>query len=66
MKVLKYSDFEVDNIDMNDAYDFVDAYISSATAHLEDGTTRPATDDELNELSEDRDLVGSLVEKEIY
>lgn len=62
MKVLKFTNFSVDGIDTNDAPDFVDAYISSATAVLEDGSTRDASDSELEELNSDRQLVGDLVE----
>lgn len=66
MKVLKFTNFTIDGIDTNDAPDFVDAFIDSATAVLEDGSTRPATELELEELSANRELVGDLVEMELY
>lgn len=56
-KVLKFIDIEVDGIDTEDYPDFCDAYVSSAVAVLEDGTIRDATEDELEELTEDSDLV---------
>lgn len=66
MKVLKFIDFEVDGIRKYDYPDFVDAFISSAMAVLEDGSMREATEEELDELTEDRDLVGELAFSRIF
>lgn len=66
MKVKEYIEFEVDGIDTEDAPDFCDAYISSATAVLEDGTERDATDEELEELTQDQELVSQLVFERLY
>lgn len=66
MKVLKYIDLDIDDIDLNDYPDFCDAYICSATAVLEDGSTRGATEDELEELNQDSDTVYSLVMERLY
>lgn len=52
-KVKEFIDLEVDGIDTRDYPDFVDAFISSATAVLEDGTMRDATEEELDELTQD-------------
>lgn len=66
MEVLKYVDLEVDGIDTSDYPKFCDAYVSAATAVLSDGSTREATDDELEKLSEDYDLVHQLVYEYLY
>lgn len=52
-KVIKFVDIEVDGIDSKDYPDFCDAYICGATAVLEDGSMRDATDQELEELTND-------------
>lgn len=60
MTTLDYSkvhDIEVDGIDTRDYPDFCDAFIAHATIELENGTFRDATDAEVEELNEDRDLV---------
>jgi hypothetical protein len=64
--VLKFVDIEVDGIDYGDAPDFCDAYICSATAVLEDGTTRYATEEELYELNEDSSFVYECVTEKLY
>lgn len=61
MKVINYTDYEIDGIDHSDYPDYVDAFICSATAILEDGSTREATDKELDVLNEDGDLIHQLV-----
>jgi hypothetical protein len=66
IKVKEFIDIEVDGINTGDAPDFCDAYINSATAVLEDGSMRDATEDELRELSDDSDLVYEYVLKRIY
>ena len=62
---LEVSDFEVDGIDTRDYPDFCDAYIESASV-LENGEWRAATEDELEKLSDDRDLVYECVEDYLY
>lgn len=59
------SDFVVEGIDTADYPDFCDAYIESASV-FENGDWRDATDDELDELNEDSDLVYSCVENYLY
>lgn len=66
MKPIKYIDLDVDGIDTNDYPDFCDAYVCSATAVLEDGSMREATEDELEELTQDSDLVYSLILERLY
>jgi hypothetical protein len=62
---LEVSDFEVDGIDTRDYPDFCDAYIESASV-LENDEWREATDDELDELNNDSDLVYEQVENYLY
>ena len=59
------SDFEVDGIDTADYPDFCDAYIENASV-FHNGVWRDATEDELDELNEDSDLVYKCVENELY
>ena len=66
MTVEKYTDIQVANIKMYDAPDFVDAFIESATAVLNDGTMRDATEAELEELSGDSEFVHQQVLKRLY
>lgn len=56
-------DLDIDGIDMRDYPDFCDAYIASAA--WED-TGENLTDEELEELNDDRDLVYELVLQRIY
>jgi len=57
-KPVDVSSIEIDNIDMDDFPDFVDAYI--VAADYEDGT--PLTDEELEQFQEENyDLVGELI-----
>lgn len=65
-KVKEFTDIEVDGINYDDYPDFVDAFISSATAVLEDGTVREATEDELEELNDDGDLVYEHVMRRVF
>jgi len=65
-KVLKFVDIEVDGIDFGDAPDFCDAFICSASAVLEDGTIRDATEEELDELNEDSSFVYECVTEKLY
>jgi len=59
------TDFEVDGIDTRDYPDFCDAYICDASV-IENGEWRDATDDEIDELNEDGDLVYACVENHLY
>ena len=59
---IDYDSLEVDGIDMRDYPDFCDAYICSGT--YDDG--EELTDDDLDSLNDDGDLVYSLVEKHLY
>ena len=58
---LPISDIEVDGIDTRDYPDFCDAYIDKAQVN-----GRKATDWELDQLSDDGDLVYSEVERVLY
>lgn len=62
---LEVSDFEVDGIDYQDFPKFCDAYICSASIK-ENGEWREATDEELDLLNEDGDLVYSAIENFLY
>lgn len=53
---LEVEDFVVEGIDTKDYPDFCDAYIESASV-LENGTWRDATENELDQLNDDSDLV---------
>ena len=64
--VKDFTDIQVDGINTSDAPDFCDAFICSATAILCDGTMRDATDEELDELNNDSELVYDHVIKRIY
>ena len=62
MKQIDYTSLEIDDIDMGDYPDFCDAYISAGS--YTDGTE--LSDEDLEQLNNDRELVYSLVEKAIY
>ena len=62
MKQIDYTSLEIDGIDMQDFPDFCDAYISAGS--YTDGTE--LSDEDLEQLNNDRELVYSLVEKAIY
>lgn len=62
---LEVSDFEVDGINTRDYPDFCDAYIADASV-LENGKWREATEQELDELSENRDLVYEEVQSFLF
>ena len=65
-KVVEFTDYELDGIDTDDYPDFCDAFICGATALLEDGTMREATEEELDELNNDGDLVYEHVTNWIF
>lgn len=56
-------DLRIEGIDMRDYPDFCDAFISEA---FYADTGEPLTDDDLDTLNDDSDLVYSLVESAIY
>lgn len=62
---LEVTDIEVDGINYRDVHDWCDAFICSAFVK-ENGEWRKATDDELDQLNEDSDLVYEVVESYIY
>ena len=62
---LEVSDIEVDGIDTRDYPDFCDAFISDASI-LQNGKWRAATEGELDELSDNSDLVYSEVQNFLY
>lgn len=62
---LEVGDIEVDGIDTRDYPDFCDAFICDASIK-ENGKWRDATDEELDQLNEDSDLVYSAVENHLY
>lgn len=66
VEVIRFCDFEIDGIDYDDAPKYVDAYICNANVELSDGTYRKATDEELEQLNEDYDLVSELVYAKLY
>jgi len=57
----KLENLEVEGIDTRDYPDFCDAYISSAEIN-----GREATEEELDEINEDRDFVYELVWKRLF
>lgn len=62
---LEVSDIEVDGIDYRDYPEFCDAFICNASIK-ENGEWREATDEEIDLLNEDGDLVYSAVEDYLY
>ena len=68
LKVLGVKDigsFQVDGIDTGDYPDFCDAYIYSAEV-LTDMGWRDATEEELDVINEDRDLVYNEVQNYLF
>ena len=61
-----FRDFEISDIKMDDYPDFCDAFILSATTVFEDGTYRESTEEELDELNNDADLVYGLVQLALF
>lgn len=64
--VVEFTDFELDGIHQWDRPKFCDAFISSASAILSNGSIREATDDELDKLNDDGDFVHQLVLDRLY
>jgi hypothetical protein len=64
--VKRFLDYEVGGIDHKDAPDYVDAFVETAKAELTDGSFRNATEDELETLNDNRELVMDLVFKKLY
>lgn len=52
---------KIEGIDYRDAFDFCDAFIASA-----DYNGKPMTDEQLDELNEDRDFVYECVENHLF
>lgn len=61
MKVLKFTDIEITDVHSWDAPDYVDAWVCSATAILEDGSCREATTEELDTLTADGDFMQQAI-----
>lgn len=64
--VIKFVDIILDDVNTDDHPDYCDAFVCSATAVLNDGTTRDATDEELEELSNDQELISDLLIDYLY
>ena len=65
-EVYEIENIVIDGIDHRDAPDFCDAFISSAMIRKFDGAWRKATDDEIDFIMEDTDLLNEKVEEAIY
>lgn len=65
MQNKQFIDFELDGIDTMDYPDFCDAFICDANV-IENDQVRPATQNELDELNNDNDLVYNLVIKQVF
>lgn len=65
LEVVEFVDIEIDGVDMDDYPDFCDAFAISATAVLEDGSMRDATDEELEKLTNDG-TVNSLAHEKLF
>ena len=65
-EVYEIENIVIDGIDHSDAPDFCDALISSAMIRKFDGAWRKATDDEIDFIMEDTDLLNEKVEEAIY
>ena len=61
----EFFDYELDGINFADYPDFCDAFIISASV-IENGKPRKATDQEIDELNENSDLVYNLVIEQIF
>ncbi len=61
MNYKKIDNIEVDGIDTNDYPDFCDAFIASA-----DYDGKPMTDEQLDELNEDRDFVYECAQNHLF
>ena len=65
MEKIKFIDYELDGIDTSDYPDFCDAFICNANV-IENGEIREASEDELDKLNEDSQLVHELVYNRLY
>jgi hypothetical protein len=63
--VKEFTDVEIDGVCIDDYPDFCDAYAISATAVLEDGSMRDATEEELEELTNDG-TVNELAHQKLF
>ena len=65
-EVYEIENIVVDGIDHSDAPDFCDAFIASAMIRKFDGAWRKASEEELDFIMEDTDLLNEKVEEAIY
>ena len=66
MTVLKFIDIEVNGIHDWDGPDYSDAHVTEATAVLDDGSFRPATEEEKEEMNEDSELIYQCIMERLY
>lgn len=64
--VKRFCDYELDQVDHGDSPKYVDAYISSASAELNNGEFRVATEEELEKLNENGALILNLISERTY
>ena len=65
-EVYEIENIVIDGIDHSDAPDFCDAFIASAMIRKFDGAWRKASEEELDFIMEDTDLLNEKVEEAIY
>jgi len=65
-KLTKVVDLEIEGVKGWDAPDFVDAFVLGGCVELENGSFRPLTEDELNQINADSDTLYALVLKSLY
>ena len=65
-EVYEIENIVVDGIDHSDAPDFCDAFIASAMIRKFDGAWRKASEEELDFIMRDADLLNEKVEEAIY
>lgn len=57
---------ELDGIDTNDYPDFCDAFAVEVMLHFNDGTSRLATDEELDKINDDGELIHQAVYDKLF
>ena len=65
-EVYEIENIVMDGIDHSDAPDFCDAFIASAMIRKFDGAWRKASEEELDFIMQDADLLNEKVEEAIY
>ena len=65
-EVYEIENIVIDGIDHSDAPDFCDAFIASAMIRKFDGAWRKASEEELDFIMQDADLLNEKVEEAIY